>query len=81
MSDWVVYSRGACSLCESFLGELAEVLGPNAAAVRVVDIDSSDELQRRYGTKIPLLAIDGDIVCMYRVDADRIRGHLSSLRG
>ncbi len=77
MPVWTVYSRADCSLCERMLEELAELLGPQAAAeVQVVDIAGQAELERRYGMRIPVLMADGDFVCAYRLDADRVRALL-----
>jgi Glutaredoxin-like domain (DUF836) len=77
MPHWTVYSRADCSLCERLIEELAELLGPEAAAaVQVVDIDGQPELEHRYGTRIPVLTADGEFVCAYRLDADRVRAHL-----
>jgi hypothetical protein len=77
MPQWTVYSRTDCSLCERMLEELAELLGPEAAAaVQVVDIEGQPELERRYGTRIPVLTADGELVCAYRLDVDRVRGYL-----
>jgi hypothetical protein len=74
MTRWTVYSRADCSLCERLLEELAEVLGPEgAAAVQVVDIDGQPELERKYGTRIPVLMADGEFVCAYRLDVERVR--------
>jgi hypothetical protein len=59
------------------LEELAELLGPQAAAaVEVVDIDGQPELERRYATRIPVLTADDEFVCAYRLDAQRVRAHL-----
>ena len=77
MPQWTVYSRADCSLCERLIEELAEVLGPEAAAaVEVVDIDGQTELEQRYGTRIPVLTADGEFVCAYRLDAERVRACL-----
>ena len=74
MIRWTVYSRADCSLCEHMLEELAELLGPQAAAaVQVVDIAGQPELERRYGTRIPVLMADGEFVCAYRLDVERVR--------
>ena len=75
MPQWTVYSRADCSLCEHMLEELAEVLGPQAA-VQVVDIDGEPELERKYGARIPVLLADGEFVCAYRLDAQRVRAYL-----
>ena len=75
MPQWTVYSRADCSLCEHMLDELAQMLGPaDAAAVQIVDIDGDPELERKYGTRIPVLLADGEFVCAYRLDAERVRG-------
>lgn len=74
MPQWTVYSRPECSLCEELLVELAEVLGPAAAArVQVVDISGDADLERRYGSRIPVLMADGDFVCAYRLDSERVK--------
>ena len=75
MPQWTVYSRADCSLCEHMLEQLAELLGPQAA-VQVVDIEGDPELERKYGTRIPVLLADGEFVCAYRLDAERVRPYL-----
>ena len=77
MPVWTVYSRADCSLCERMLEELAELLGPQAAtAVQIVDIAGQPELERRYGTRIPVLTADDEFVCAYRLDTERVRALL-----
>jgi glutaredoxin len=76
MTQWTVYSRAECSLCEQMLVELAEALGPEVAAtVQVIDIDSDPALQRKYSTRVPVLMADGDFVCAYRLDAQRLEAY------
>ena len=76
MPPWTVYSRPECSLCDELLGELAEILGPTAAtSVSVVDISGDAELERRYGSRIPVLLADDEFVCAYRLDRARVLAH------
>jgi hypothetical protein len=72
MTRWLVYTRQECSLCETLLEELAEALGPAAADVEVVDIAQDPELERRYGQRIPVLLADGEFLCNYRLDRERL---------
>jgi len=73
MVRWTVLSRPDCSLCEQLLAELAEVLTPaEAARVSVVDIDQDPALTQKYGHRIPVLLADGDFVCDYKLDRDRV---------
>lgn len=78
MVAWTVYSREGCSLCEQLMIELAELLGPAAAAVSVVDIGGDPELERKYGQRIPVLLADGEFVCAYRLDIERVRAYLQA---
>lgn len=74
MTTWTVLSRAECSLCEQLLTELAEELSPaEAAQVSVVDVDGDPELTRKYGHRVPVLLADGDFVCDYRLDRERVR--------
>jgi hypothetical protein len=74
---WIVYSRSGCGLCEEFMIGLADLLGDFASAVRVVDIDTDPELTRKYFDRIPVLTVDGDFVCAYRLDIERVRRYLA----
>ena len=76
MIEWTVLSRPDCSLCEQLLAELAEMLGPaESARVRIVDVDQDPALVRKYGQRIPVLLADGEFVCDYRLDRERVRLH------
>lgn len=75
-SQWLVLSRPDCSLCEQLQSELLDLFGDAAAGIRVQDISGDAELERQYGQRIPVLLIDGDFVCAYRLDRARLRGYL-----
>jgi len=55
---------------------LAELLGARADLVQVVDIDGDPELTRKYFDRIPVLTIDDDFVCGYRLNVERVRRYL-----
>jgi hypothetical protein len=79
-TEWILLTRHGCTLCEAFGEELASVLGAaEAARVRIVDVDSDRELTRKYGARIPVLLADGDFVCNFRVDRDRLAAYLPSV--
>jgi len=68
-----VLYREDCGLCEEMLSELHELaqrlpLPP----VQSVDVDSDPELARRHGLHIPVLLLDGTVVCRTRLDADEL---------
>ncbi len=77
MPHWTVYMRPGCTLCEALLADLALVLGPEtSAAVQVVDISDDDDLERLYGARVPVVTADGEVVCAYYLDRDRVEAYL-----
>jgi predicted thioredoxin/glutaredoxin len=41
--------------------------------IDIVDVDADPELVRRYGLNVPVLLLDGTVVCRHRLDADELR--------
>ncbi|WP_233843506.1 glutaredoxin family protein [Dyella sp. 2HG41-7] len=52
MADWVLYQRDYCHLCDMALAVLAEARAPDFDSVWV---DDSQELEERYGARVPVL--------------------------
>jgi len=65
--------REDCGLCEEMLAEI-ELLGRTVTLppLELVDVDSDAELARRHGLNIPVLLLDGSVVCRHRLDADEL---------
>jgi hypothetical protein len=74
-----VVQRRDCQLCEEMLAELA-ALGRRMPlpALEVVDVDSDPQLQRRHGLEVPVLLLDGSVVCRHRLDPEELRRLLDS---
>jgi glutaredoxin len=73
----VLYARPDCHLCdEARLG--LESLRSDGLAFELeeVDIDSDDELLRRYLERIPVIELDGEIVSELFLNADALRSKL-----
>ena len=69
-----VVHRQDCDLCDEMLSEL-NALGRTTPLppVDIVDVDSDPILQRRHGLDVPVLLLDGSVVCRHRLDADELR--------
>ena len=69
----VVLSRDGCHLCEQMLEELAALEREGRIPpVAVVDVDSDADLARRYGLKVPVLLIDGSVICHYTLNSQEL---------
>jgi glutaredoxin len=69
----VVVSRAGCHLCEDMLATLAELETAEAIpTVTVIDVDSDPELERRFGLKVPVLLLDGSVVCHYTLNSQEL---------
>ncbi len=69
--DVAVMVRAGCHLCDQFLLELSLELGPAFEQVRIVDVDADPELALRYGLRVPVLEVDGRLVCEGVLDPGR----------
>ena len=69
----MVLSREGCGLCHDMLLELAELeRNQSIPAVRVVDVDSQPELSLKYGLKVPVLLLDGSVICHYTLNSKEL---------
>lgn len=41
--------------------------------IGIVDVDSDPELLRRHGLHVPVLLLDGSVVCRYRLDVEELQ--------
>jgi glutaredoxin len=76
MTRLTLYTRTGCHLCE----EAERVLRAEQAAagfgLELVDIDRDPELARRYGVRVPVVAVDGEDQFEYEVPLDLLRARL-----
>lgn len=65
--ELTIYSRTGCHLCEDMEAQLAVLSNemPDEAAfvVRQVDIDQKQEWQELYGTRVPVLMKQDQLIC------------------
>jgi glutaredoxin len=69
MARLVLYSRPGCHLCDDARVVLQRVGEP----FDEIDIDSDDELFKRYLERIPVIALDGEELYDFFVDEQDLR--------
>ena len=79
MDTLQVYSRQGCHLCEALIEALLPVTR-GKLEIEVLDIDTRPAWRERYGTRIPVVEIDGRTVCQYRLDRAAIAELLEEAR-
>lgn len=69
-----VVHRHDCELCDEMVAELEALsLRMPLPPIGIVDVDSDPELLRRHGLHVPVLLLDGSVVCRYRLDVDELQ--------
>jgi glutaredoxin len=71
-----LYTRVGCHLCETAEAVLVAERAASAFLLEVVDVDTDPELDRRYGVRVPVVAVDGVEEFEYEVPPDLLRARL-----
>jgi glutaredoxin len=71
-----LYTRTGCHLCEQAEQVLRAEQRTLPFALVTVDIDGDSELVRKYGVRVPVVAVDGVELFEYEVPPDLLRAHL-----
>ena len=55
--------------------EQLRALGPamTLPPIEIVDVDADAMLKRRHGLDVPVLLLDGTVVCRHRLDVEELR--------
>jgi hypothetical protein len=79
-SRLVLYARPDCHLCDEARAGLERLLADGVSfELEEVDIDSDDELLKRYLERIPVVELNGEVVSELWLDADGLRARISTL--
>ena len=73
-----VYSREGCHLCEILIEELLALLH-GRAELHVHDIDSRADWRQEYDLRVPVVELDGTVLCEYSLDRAGVLKALSGL--
>lgn len=81
MPEVVLYGQPGCHLCEDAEAALEALRRSRRFALRVVDINSDDDLARRYLYEIPVIEVDGAVVTRAPVDVRAVTAALDARTG
>jgi len=74
----VLYSRKGCHLCEIVKESLAKLSKRSSFTWQEIDVDSDEEIRRRFHDEVPVVFIDGKKAFKYRMDEQEFLRKLSS---
>jgi hypothetical protein len=75
---FLLYSRPGCGLCEEMLAELQALPAARGVPVALADVDADPLTRVRYGHKIPVLLLGGELVCHGRLDHEEVHKALAA---
>ncbi len=76
MPELDVFSRRGCHLCEVLIEELLPIV-QGRASVAIHDVDTRAEWAAGYGNRLPVVELDGRVLCEFKLDADAVRRALA----
>jgi glutaredoxin len=77
MRTVTLYGRSGCHLCDDARAVLQRVRRSRPFHLEEVDIEADDALLARYLERIPVIALDGEELFDFFVDADELSRRLS----
>jgi glutaredoxin len=75
-----LYGKPGCHLCDHARTEIERIRAEHPFDLEEVDITIDAALYRRYGERIPVLALDGDELFELLVDGNALREALDRVR-
>jgi hypothetical protein len=74
----VLYGKPGCCLCDEAREAVAGVRAAHPFELEEIDVSIDAGLQHEYGERIPVLALDGEELFEFHVDADELARRLQS---
>ncbi|MEJ2601791.1 MAG: glutaredoxin family protein [Gammaproteobacteria bacterium] len=75
MPDLTVFTRRGCHLCEVLIEQLMPI-ARGRARIHLRDVDSDPDLAERYGLRVPVVEAEGEVLCEFRLDRERVTAFL-----
>jgi glutaredoxin len=75
-TEITIYSRKDCCLCEEMKAVIRQVGRRYPLTIREIDVDTSIELQERFGSQVPILFINGRKAFKYRMTSSELEKKL-----
>ena len=74
-----IYSRPGCHLCDQARAVIEEFRGKYEMAIRTINVETSADLETRFGMDIPVVFLDGEEAFRHRVNPGELERKLKTL--
>ena len=74
----MLFSRSNCHLCEAMEDELRPYIQKYNITVNRQYIDNDADLEKRYGSKVPVLMFQDKVLCEYFLDSAPLLGAIAA---
>lgn len=81
MATVTLYGKPGCCLCDDARAEVAQLRNRHRFALEEVDVSLDPRLQRDYGERIPVVAVDGHEACELGLDRAEVERLLARVAG
>ena len=81
MPTLTLYGKPGCHLCDEAREQIELLRRERRFELEQVDVTLDPGLHRRYGERIPVVALDGEELCELRVDAPALAARLPPASG
>jgi Glutaredoxin-like domain (DUF836) len=75
----ILYSRTTCGLCDEAREAILAVRADVPFLFEEVFVDGRDDLERRYGIRVPVIVVDGEERFELHVDREDLRAAVGRL--
>ena len=76
----IIYSRPGCHLCDEAKAAIKSAGIDDQFTLEEINIESDNELLRKYKYDIPVIAIDGVESFIHRVDLEEFRTRITQIK-
>lgn len=76
----IIYSRPGCHLCDQAKASIMSAGCSDEFVLEEIDIESDEELLRKYKYDIPVIAINGIECFMHRISPDEFRTRIKRIK-
>ena len=78
--ELILYVRKDCHLCSDMISDLNKLQVKYRFCFELVDVDSKENLVKRYGEFVPVLMGEDEEICHFHLDSKALDAYFAKIR-